>query len=206
MLSIQIDTKSFEVVIYHQFNNIKLSFFATPYEIKFSIMYGYQLLWSILALWYCTILLTWGMGPKTLLNSAPVRPIQNGQPTVAKTYPTKNWARVTLGIRLHHSQLQAIRPTTGLAPTAIAIKNNITTHIGMKICVQQCSTEFYQFRSIQLRQMSAITRKLSHYFCPHIRKKKAKQRKKQKNPLLLFVTLAKNGSNHTKRVYKKNFI
>ena len=41
ILSIQIDTKSFEVVICHQFNNIKLSFFATPHEIEFSIMYGY---------------------------------------------------------------------------------------------------------------------------------------------------------------------
>ena len=29
MLSIQIDTKSLERVIYHQFNNIKLSFFAS---------------------------------------------------------------------------------------------------------------------------------------------------------------------------------
>ena len=29
MLSIQIDTKSLELVIYHQFNNIKLSFFAS---------------------------------------------------------------------------------------------------------------------------------------------------------------------------------
>ena len=28
MLNIQIDTKSFELVICHQFNNIKLSFFA----------------------------------------------------------------------------------------------------------------------------------------------------------------------------------
>ena len=60
--------------------------------------------------------------------------------------------------------------------------------------------------------MSAITRKLSHYFCPHIRKKKAKQRKNKKkippSSSDLFVTLwkAKNGSNHTKRVYKKNFI
>ena len=39
MLSIQIDTKSFELVIYHQFNNIKLSLFYKPYEIEFSIMY-----------------------------------------------------------------------------------------------------------------------------------------------------------------------
>ena len=41
ILSIQIDTKSFEVVIYHQFNNIKLSFFPMSNEIEFSIMYGY---------------------------------------------------------------------------------------------------------------------------------------------------------------------
>jgi len=52
--------------------------------------------------------------------------------------------------------------------------------------------------------MSAITRKLSHYFYPHIRKKKAKQRKnKKKKSSSPFVTLAKNRSNHTKRVYKK---
>ena len=29
MLIIQIDTKSLELVIYHKFNNIKLSFFAS---------------------------------------------------------------------------------------------------------------------------------------------------------------------------------
>ena len=29
MLSIQIETKSLKLVIYHQFNNIKLSFFAS---------------------------------------------------------------------------------------------------------------------------------------------------------------------------------
>ena len=152
MLSIQIDTKSFEVVIYHQFNNIKLSFFPMSNEIEFSIMYGYQILQSILAFWYCTILLTWGMGPKILLNSAPVRPIQNGQPTVAKTYPTKNWARVTLGISLHHSQLQPIRPTTGLALTANAIKNNITRDENM------CSTEqysFYQFGTVSMKSPTA---------------------------------------------------
>ena len=39
MLSIQIDTKSLELVIYHQFNNIKLSLLCKPYEIEFSIMY-----------------------------------------------------------------------------------------------------------------------------------------------------------------------
>ena len=36
MLSIQINTKILELVIHHQFNNIKLSFDAS-----FSIMYGY---------------------------------------------------------------------------------------------------------------------------------------------------------------------
>ena len=39
MLSIQIDTKSLDLGIYHQFNNIKFSFFCKPYEIEFSIMY-----------------------------------------------------------------------------------------------------------------------------------------------------------------------
>ena len=40
MLSIQIDTKSLEFVIYHHFNNIKLALFFKPYEREFSIMYG----------------------------------------------------------------------------------------------------------------------------------------------------------------------
>ena len=35
MFSIQIDTKSFELVIYHQYNNIKLSFFASPMKSSF---------------------------------------------------------------------------------------------------------------------------------------------------------------------------
>ena len=35
MLSIQIDTKSLELVIYHQFNNIKLSFFASHMKSSF---------------------------------------------------------------------------------------------------------------------------------------------------------------------------
>ena len=39
MLSIQIDTKSFELVIYHQFNNIKLSFFASHMKSSFPSMY-----------------------------------------------------------------------------------------------------------------------------------------------------------------------
>ena len=36
MLSIQIDTKSLELVIYHQFNNIKLSFFASHMKSSFT--------------------------------------------------------------------------------------------------------------------------------------------------------------------------
>ena len=35
MLSIQIDTKSLELVIYHQFNNIKLSFFESHMKSSF---------------------------------------------------------------------------------------------------------------------------------------------------------------------------
>ena len=34
MLSIQIDTKNLELIIYHQFNNIKLSFFASHIKSK----------------------------------------------------------------------------------------------------------------------------------------------------------------------------
>ena len=37
MLSNQIDTKSLELVIYHQFNNIKLSFFASDMKSSFSL-------------------------------------------------------------------------------------------------------------------------------------------------------------------------
>ena len=37
MLSIQIDTKSLELVIYRQFNNIKLSFFATHMKSSFPL-------------------------------------------------------------------------------------------------------------------------------------------------------------------------
>ena len=42
MLSIQIDTKGLELVIYHQFNNIKLSFFAS--HIKSSLIDAVRLL------------------------------------------------------------------------------------------------------------------------------------------------------------------
>ena len=42
MLSIQIDTKSLELVIYHQFNNIKLSFFAS--QMKASLIDAVRLL------------------------------------------------------------------------------------------------------------------------------------------------------------------
>ena len=35
MLNIQIDTKSLEPIIYHQFNNIKLSFFASHIKSSF---------------------------------------------------------------------------------------------------------------------------------------------------------------------------
>ena len=35
MLSIQIDAKSLELIIYHQFNNIKLSFFAIRMKLSF---------------------------------------------------------------------------------------------------------------------------------------------------------------------------
>ena len=38
MLSIQIDTKSLELVIYHQFNNIKLSFFASHMKSSFPVL------------------------------------------------------------------------------------------------------------------------------------------------------------------------
>ena len=37
MLSIQIDTKSLELVIYHQLNNIKLSFFASHMKSSFPL-------------------------------------------------------------------------------------------------------------------------------------------------------------------------
>ena len=37
MLSIQIDTKSLELVIYHQFNNIKLSLFASHMKSSFPL-------------------------------------------------------------------------------------------------------------------------------------------------------------------------
>ena len=37
MLSIQIDTKSLELVIYHQFNNIKLSLFASQMKSSFPL-------------------------------------------------------------------------------------------------------------------------------------------------------------------------
>ena len=37
MLSIQIDTKSLELLIYHQFNNIKLSFFASHMKLSFPL-------------------------------------------------------------------------------------------------------------------------------------------------------------------------
>ena len=37
MLSIQIDTKSLELVICHQFNNIKLSFFAIHMKLSFPL-------------------------------------------------------------------------------------------------------------------------------------------------------------------------
>ena len=37
MLSIQIDTKSLDLVIYHQFNNIKLSFFASHMKSSFNL-------------------------------------------------------------------------------------------------------------------------------------------------------------------------
>lgn len=36
-----------------------------------------------------------------------------------------------------------------------------------------------------------------------VKRKQSKERIRRKNPLLLSVTLAKNRSNHTKRVYKK---
>ena len=37
MSNIQIDTKSLELVIYHQFNNIKLSFFSNHMKRSFSL-------------------------------------------------------------------------------------------------------------------------------------------------------------------------
>ena len=37
MFSIQIDTKSLELAIYHQFNNIKLSFFANHMKSSFPL-------------------------------------------------------------------------------------------------------------------------------------------------------------------------
>ena len=37
MLSIQIDTKSLELLISHQSNNIKLSFFASPMKSSFPL-------------------------------------------------------------------------------------------------------------------------------------------------------------------------
>ena len=38
MLSVQIDTKSLELVIYHQFNNIKLSLFASHMKSSFPVL------------------------------------------------------------------------------------------------------------------------------------------------------------------------
>ena len=37
MLSIQIDTKSLKFLIYYQFNNIKLSFFASHMKLSFPL-------------------------------------------------------------------------------------------------------------------------------------------------------------------------
>ena len=42
MLSIQIDTKSLELVIQHQFNNIKLSFFSSHMNSSFPVCMFYR--------------------------------------------------------------------------------------------------------------------------------------------------------------------